>query len=160
MKPRPPSLRFKKRYVLAVIIPQWRTTNTRQLQQKITESISTLVGDVGIAQILPTIVFYERGFIIVRCRRGTERMLTIALSTVISDGMQRIAVRSIATSGTILALKRKIILLSRDITEANLNMNDREYLIYKCFGQKVDLLEKGIKSQEILFLTEKDLEEM
>lgn len=160
MKPRPPSLRLKRRYILIAIIPTWKTFDAKRIYREMKDSISVLLGDVGIAQIQPTIVFFEHGFLIVRCRRGTERMLNIALSTVTTDGEQRIVLRTIATSGTILALKRKMKFLRQEIFETSLNMHERDYLVFKYAGQKVDLLEKGIKSQELLFLTVKDIEEM
>jgi hypothetical protein len=44
-------------------------------------------------------------------------------------------------------------------TISPLKFRDKEYLARRYPGQKVDLLEKGIKRQELLFLTQDDLEE-
>jgi hypothetical protein len=41
-----------------------------------------------------------------------------------------------------------------------LYFREKEYMARRYPGQKVDLLEKGIKSQELLFLTQEDLEEL
>ena len=160
MKPRPPSLRVKKRYVLAEIVPPWRSPDVRSLSTTVYEAATSLWGDASTALMLPTVVYVEPGIAIVRCRRGTERNLITALSTVVMDNEQPIALRPRATSGTILSLKKRCEYLRLKIRVEDKVWRGVNCTTYWYRGQKVDLLERGIKGQNVIFFTEDDYEEM
>jgi ribonuclease P/MRP protein subunit POP5 len=162
MKPRPPSLRDKRRYILARIVPQWKCPEAKELFLSIQEAVNSLRGDATAADIQMAVIYSDREFAIIRCGRGTEDVLEQALATVFCIGDDRVAVRSIAISGTILALKKRIGQIKQEEIpeQGEIALNGRVFDSYHYPGRKVDLLEKGFKSRELLFLTEEDIEEM
>jgi ribonuclease P/MRP protein subunit POP5 len=160
MKPRPPSLRVKKRYVLAMIVPPWRTADARTLGSAVHEAATALWGDARTALMQPAVVTAEGEMMIVRCRRGTERDLVTCLSTVTAAGDLPLCLRPLAVSGTILALKERAALLRHTTQEEELALPDRTVTAYRYQGHKVDLLERGNKGQHVVFFTEEDIEEL
>jgi ribonuclease P/MRP protein subunit POP5 len=160
MKPRPPSFRVKKRYVLARIVPPWRAADPRVLAAAVHDATGALWGDAKTALMQPAVVGAEEDRIILRCRRGTERDLITALATVTAVGDLPLSLRPLAVSGTILALKERGALLSREIREEDLTIKDCRYRVFRYQGHKVDLLEKGNKGQNVVFFTEEDIEEL
>jgi len=162
MRPRPPSMRDKRRYVLARITPLWVCPDTKSLYLVVQEAITSLWGDVIAAGIQMAVVYGDNEFCIIRCRRGCESQLETALSTVSSVNEQGISVRSYAVSGTIHSLKQRIEKCRKEpVPDAReLIIGERTFEAYYFPGQKVDVLEKGFKSRELLFLTETDIEEM
>ncbi len=157
MKPRPPTLRQRRRYVLAVLEPPWSPVEAKVLSAAILDAVTSLWGDVVAARMQPAMIRFEQGVLIVRCRRGTERNLVLALSTLSTVGGQEIALHTCATSGTLLALKQRIPPRPR-IQKEDCTWKGREYIAFR-YEQKVDLVEKGMKGQNLLFLTEHDIEE-
>lgn len=162
MRPRPPSMRDKRRYVLVKITPSWLCPETKPLYLAVQEAITSLYGDAIAAGIQMAVVYGDNEFCIIRCRRGCEGRLETALSTVSCLNEQGISLRSYAVSGTIHALKRRIEKCRKGpVPEAReLKIGERIFEAYYFPGQKVDVLEKGFKSRELLFLTETDIEEM
>jgi ribonuclease P/MRP protein subunit POP5 len=160
MKPRPPSFRVKKRYVLARIVPLWRNPDLRALAGAIYDAAGALWGDARMALMQPAVVSVEEDRVILRCRRGTECDLITALATVTAVGNLPLSLRSLAVSGTICALKRRGTYLAHEIREEDLTVKDRRYQAYRYQGHKVDLLERGIKVQNVVFFTEEDIEEL
>jgi ribonuclease P/MRP protein subunit POP5 len=158
MKPRPPSLRQRRRYVLALLEPCWCCVEAKALHTAILDATTSLWGDAVAARMQPGVSFFEQGALIVRCRRNMEKDLVLALSTVTEAGGQAVALRPCSTSGTILALKRRIPSRPHDLQQEDLSWKGKEYTAYR-YEQKVDLFEKGIKGQNLLFLTEHDIEE-
>lgn len=161
MKARPPTLREKKRYILSRIEPPGLDPDPKELYFSVLESVSSLFGDAESARMVPVVISSGGGYAIVRVGRGYEEKARVALATLSSVAERRAALHPVATSGTILGLRRRIARADpragREIP--SLTFRGREYLARRYPGQKVDLLEKGIKSQELLFLTVDDLEE-
>jgi len=155
-------MRDKRRYVLAKITPPWVCPDTKSLYLVVQEAITSLWGDAMAAGIQMAVVYGDREFCIVRCRRGCEDRLETALSTVSCINEQGISLRSYAVSGTIHALKQRIEKCRKGpVPDAReLKIGERIFDAYYFPGQKVDVLEKGFKSRELLFLTETDIEEM
>jgi ribonuclease P/MRP protein subunit POP5 len=167
MKSRPPTLREKKRYILVSLDPADLPPDPRQLFFAVHEASSSLFGDSTTAGINPAVIMCEGGFAIIRCRRGTEHPLTAALATVIAVNNERAALRTRAISGTIHALKRKIESLSRPPLELppgspteEICIEGRVFVPVSIRGNKVNLMEKGFKNRELLFLTQEDIEEL
>jgi len=113
---------------------------------------------------MPAVIVSESGYIIIRCRRGTERELSLALATITSFRESPFAIRIIAASGTMNTLRERIQRLQTPGTES---VSPREYMVGEkvfevtyCSGQKVDLIEKGFKNTNRLFLTREDLEDL
>lgn len=161
MKARPPTLRLKKRYILARIDPPWICPAPKDLAAAFNQALTGLYGDKTSAEAEMGLISFESGFAEIRCRRGYEMVVRTALSTVISVNEEAVAVRSLVTSGTLSGIRKRRTGILRQIPEES---GDEELLgkiysvrRYPC--QKVDLVEKGIKGQELLFLTQDDLEE-
>jgi|WetSurMetagenome_2_1015567.scaffolds.fasta_scaffold08450_6 ribonuclease P/MRP protein subunit POP5 len=167
MKPRPPTLREKKRYILVSLDPGGLEPDPRQLYLAIQEAASSLFGDSTAAGIHAAVVFGEKGYAIIRCRRGTEDPLATALATVVAINGERAVLRTEAVSGTIHALKRRMRPSGSgvDATASGVVIGDqvidgRMFMPVWWRGNKVNLMEKGFKNRELLFLTQEDIEEL
>lgn len=162
MKPLPPTLRTKKRYILAGIEPPGTSADQKDLYRAVSGAVTGLFGDAGAAAISPAVISSGPGYLIVRCSRGGERDLRIALSMVTVAGDENIVLRPKATSGTLHALRRRIPRVQSPEPEwqEEIQFGEKVYCARRYQGQKVDLMEKGIKRQELLFLTQDDLEEL
>jgi ribonuclease P/MRP protein subunit POP5 len=108
MSIRPPTLREKRRYLLAKIEPCGVQLEGKDLYYAVHEAITSLWGDAVVAAMQPAVISIENGHAILRCRRGTERECAIGLSTVTGCRDNRIALRITATSGTIDSLRDRI----------------------------------------------------
>jgi ribonuclease P/MRP protein subunit POP5 len=161
---RPPTLRDKRRYVLVRTDPAGIAPDQKELYYAVHEAVSSLWGDTTAALIHMAVVAVDGEFVVVRCRRGMEYELAIALTTVTSCGGQRISLRTIATSGTIESLRERIALLqaaeSRPALADECTIDGCRYIICRCSGQKVDVIEKGFKNTTRFFLTKEDLEDI
>jgi len=160
MKALPPTLRRKKRYILATIDPPWIDLDPRELYYVLVEAVTSLYGDISAAAINLVVISTGANYVIVRYTRGYDVAVRVALSTVLALGEQRIALHAKVTSGTLHALRQK--LPSKPDMEPDppmMEFKGRTYCARRYHGQKVDLLEKGIKSQELLYITQDDLEE-
>jgi len=113
------------------------------------------------ARIQPAVISVRPGYAIVRCIRSTEADLLAALAAVNHAGPQKVAIRSLRTSGTLLALRRAIGgAVTPPATETGeARFQGKTYASIRYQIEKVDLFENGFKSQELLFLTAEDLEE-
>ena len=176
MSPRPPTLREKRRYILARIEPAGTMLDQKELYYAISDATTSLWGDATTAIITPAVVALESGHVVIRCRRGTERELAIALSTVIACRDVRICLQIIAASGTIESLRKRFRKKKPIKTEAattaagagsaeerdlpECNFAKKTFLIVQCNGQKIDVIEKGFKNANRLFLTREDLEDL
>ena len=178
MSPRPPTLREKRRYILARIEPAGTVLEQKELYYAISDATTSLWGDATTAVITPAVVALEYGHVVIRCRRGTERELAIALSTVTVCRDVRICLRIIAASGTIESLRsrfrpKKIPKFKTDPEKtatdtgageepdlSECSFAKKTFLIVQCNGQKVDVIEKGFKNTNRLFLTKDDLEDL
>jgi ribonuclease P/MRP protein subunit POP5 len=162
MSPRPPSMRDKRRYLIVQILPRCLIPEQKDLYLAVQDAVTSLWGDSASARIQAAVVAGGQGYGIIRCLRGTETQLATAVSTVTTISGQKACIRSCAVSGTIAALQR------RGIPPACLpcplgaeaEFDGRTFVIRCRDGEKVDLLEKGFKTQELLFLTEQEIEEI
>ena len=108
MSTRPPTLRENRRYILVWVEPAGTVIDQKDLYYAISDAITSLWGDVMAAVIMQAVVAAEGQVFIIRCRRGTEQELAIALSTVTTCRDTRIALRIVAASGTIESLRERI----------------------------------------------------
>jgi ribonuclease P/MRP protein subunit POP5 len=178
MSTRPPTLREKRRYILARIEPAGTMLEQKDLYYAISDATTSLWGDATTAIITPAVVALEHGHVVIRCRRGTERELSIALSTVTACRDMRICLRIIAASGTIESLRKRFRPKKVPRTKTDPERSEtgprvaeeplqpecvfakKTFLILNCNGQKVDVIEKGFKNTNRLFLTKDDLENL
>ncbi len=160
MRPRPPSFRTKKRYLLVQILPPWRTVEARTLGSAVHEAAGALWGDAKTALIQPTVIQVDDGLLILRCRRGMEQDLITALATVYAAGDMPLTLRPLAVSGTLLALKRRGASLRQAVQEEDYIIKEHAYRAYRYQGHKIDLIERGNKGQNVVFFTEDDIEEL
>jgi ribonuclease P/MRP protein subunit POP5 len=168
MSVRPPTLREKRRYLLARIEPCGVPLEAKDLYYTIHEAATSLWGDVVVAAMQPAVIALEEGYAILRCRRGTERECAIALSTITACRDYQIALRIIAASGTIDSLRDRIHAMGAyapQHRESEMDANEeftfdtRTFEVVHCDGHKLDVIEKGFKNTNRLFLTTEDLEE-
>ncbi|MGB9177445.1 MAG: Rpp14/Pop5 family protein [Methanoregula sp.] len=162
MSPRPPTLRENRRYILVRIEPAGTVIDQKDLYYAVSDAVTSLWGDAAAGVIAQAVVAAENGHVIVRCLRGTEKELALALSTVTACRDIRLALRIVAASGTIESLRERIRgqqAPTEPVPEAGGRMfEDKEVHLMYCNGQKVDVIEKGFKNAHRLFLTRSDLE--
>jgi ribonuclease P/MRP protein subunit POP5 len=163
MSTRPPTLREKRRYLLVSVEPAGTPVNQKDLYYAVSDAATSLWGDMMTAVITPAVVAAEGRFVVIRCQRGTERELAIALSTITTCRDVRISLRLVAVSGTIESLRERIRTVKTPVTEDSVSFEctfeKTPVQIIQCDGQKVDVIEKGFKNTNRLFLTREDLEE-
>ena len=174
MSIRPPTLRENRRYILVRVEPAGTAIDQKELYYTISDAVTSLWGDTVAGVITQAVVAAENGYIIVRCLRGTEKELALALSTVTACRDVRLALRIVAASGTIESLRERIH-AENPVTEpvsepvtgpagtggaepAACVFAEKPFVIMNCNGQKVDVIEKGFKNAHRLFLTRSDLE--
>lgn len=174
MSPRPPTLRENRRYILVRIEPAGTVIDQKELYYAVSDAVTSLWGDAVAGVITQAVVAAENGHVIIRCLRGTEKELALALSTVITCRDVPVALRIVAASGTIQSLRERIH-ANEPVPEPcsepgkepveTFGAKDGEcfflgkpFLVMHCNGQKVDVIEKGFKNAHRLFLTRSDLE--
>jgi ribonuclease P/MRP protein subunit POP5 len=164
MSVRPPTLREKRRYLLVRIEPAGTIIDQKDLYYAVSDAITSLWGDVVAAVIMSAVVASEGQYMIIRCQRGTEQDLSVALSTITSCCDNRIALRMVAASGTIDTLREKMRSTKKpDLESLSLRectFDKKLFQINQCNGQKIDVIEKGFKNTNRLFLIREDLEEL
>ncbi|MGB8219477.1 MAG: Rpp14/Pop5 family protein [Methanoregula sp.] len=176
MSIRPPTLREKRRYLLARIDPAGTILEAKDLYYATYEAVVSLFGDVAAAAMQPSVLAVEKGYVLLRCRRGAEREFAIALSTLSLCRDCTVALRVLAVSGTLESLRERIativpkapVLPGQDILPAEQETAGTipcGYLfgsspvdVVTGNGHKVDVIEKGFKNTRRLFLTTEDLE--
>ncbi len=164
MSTRPPTLRVKRRYLLIHIEPAGTTIDQKDLHYAVSDAITSLWGDVVAADIMSAVVASEGHYVVIRCQRGTEQNLSIALSTITTCCDLPVALRLVAASGTIDTLRDKIRRLRtpdlESVSPRECTFDKKMFQINQCNGQKIDVIEKGFKNTNRLFLTREDLEEL
>lgn len=179
---RPPTLREKRRYVLARIDPEGIPVDPKDLYYATYEAAVSLFGDIVATVMQPSVISIEGGCAVFRCRRGTERELVIALSTLVACRESPVAIRVLAISGTVESLRERIAENGKKGKEQpapapdavaepashganNAAHTGTEYRfgtapveIVAWHGHKVDVIEKGFKNTRRLFLTTEELE--
>ena len=178
MSTRPPTLRENRRYVLVRVEPAGTVIDQKELYYAIADAVTSLWGDAAGGVIMQAVVAAEHGHVIIRCLRGTERELALALSTVTSCRDARLALRIVAASGTMESLRERIRPVEAPAEHSPVPVAEpvpgsedaggtepagcvfagKPYLLLNCNGQKVDVIEKGFKNAHRLFLTRSDLE--
>jgi ribonuclease P/MRP protein subunit POP5 len=109
MTVRPPTLRDKRRYLLVRVDPPGITIDQKELYYLVADAVTSLFGDAVAAIMIQAVICAEGDrHIVIRCRRGTERELAIALSTITACRDTRIALRIVAASGTIESLRERL----------------------------------------------------
>lgn len=150
-----PSQRERRRYILVRFLPQGITLDPREVYAAVAEACTSLWGDTLASEISPSVMAWE-GHAILRCRRGTEDRLATAVATITRVGNERVAARTITTSGTLHAIRSRPSPKPEILSEKKVGIGGRVFLARAYPGQKVDLIEKGIKGQELLFFADED----
>jgi ribonuclease P/MRP protein subunit POP5 len=174
MSVRPPTLREKRRYLLARIDPAGTMPDAKDLYYAVYEAVVSLFGDMAAAAMQPSVLAVEEGYVILRCRRGAEREFAIALSTLSACRDIPVALRVRAVSGTIESLRERIATFAPQespvVGQDSIPADEGTYgtpqyqfgstpvEVVLLHGHKVDVLEKGFKNTRRLFLTTEDLE--
>jgi ribonuclease P/MRP protein subunit POP5 len=163
MTVRPPTLRDKRRYLLVRVEPPGTAIDQKELYYAVADAVTSLWGDMVAAAIVQAVICADGDYVVFRCRRGTERELAIALSTITRYRDLPVALRIIAASGTIDSLQDRMKKTGEPVADgapaAECRFGGKECLAVHCDGQKVDVIEKGFKNTHRVFLTKEDLEE-
>jgi len=129
MKPRPPTLRNNRRYVLASIHPFYCDAGPKQMYYALLDALTSLWGDSVSSEIQMAVISCNNGYLVVRCVRGTEKML--------EAGMVTLPV----------------------ISETDIYVSSgQKYAAYYYSQEKVDLFQNDIRKQEKLNFTNRDME--
>ena len=160
MKPLPPTLRADKRYVLGRIVPANLSADGKELYYAIYDAIVSLYGDLGASRMSMSVVFSDNDWVIIRCSRGCEKQLETAVATLNHIGKINCAIRCVAASGTIAALKRKIPSPKSFEKMPDVNIGEFLYSVCPVSQEKVDLYKEGIKHQDTFYFTREDIEEL
>jgi ribonuclease P/MRP protein subunit POP5 len=169
-------MREKRRYLLLRVEPAGIEIDQKDLYYAVSDAVTTLWGDTVAAVITAAVVAAENGHVFIRCSRGSERELMIALSTVTGYRDVRLALRMVAVSGTMESLRARVRKQkpSPSLPEptpepesppmdseepAEVSFSGKKLIVLECEGAKVDVIEKGFKNTNRLFLTSEDLEE-
>jgi ribonuclease P/MRP protein subunit POP5 len=160
MAVRPPTLRDKRRYLLIRVDPPGTEIDQKELYYAVSDAVTSLWGDSVAGVIIQAVICAEGNYVVIRCRRGMERELAIALSTVTRLRDTKIALRVISASGTIDSLRDRMKSPPQPIPGEGPEYRffGKEYVPVWCDGQKVDVIEKGFKNTNRLFLTTEDME--
>ncbi len=156
MPSRLPSQRDRRRYLLCRTVPAWADPEPRAVFHAVCEAVTSLWGDTGAAEVAPSVLDCGRGYVVVRCRRGTEPQLASALATVTRAGEGRLALRQVLTSGTLHAIRRRMQGPPAEWIDTPAVRDGRTFTARRSAGQKVDLIAEEKKSPELLFFTEDD----
>jgi len=146
MRPLPPTLREKRRYLLVKITGEF-SAMPRQLEiyHAVRDAAAELFGDVGSAQMHIAVVWSEGEHAVIRCSRGWEQQ-TIACAAVITRLCESpVMFRTVAVSGTVHGAKNHI---------KSATWDSDSLPGYRCSGKKVDSL-KGNNTQQ--YLTRDDI---
>lgn len=160
MTVRPPTLRVRYRYILASVSPPYREIDPKRMHRAISEAVTSLLGDVQSAGIQVGVMGVVNGSAILRCQRGCEHLLQLALSTVTAVDGIRLSLTPVAVSGTMKTLKKKI-----PPSPAFLNVGEREiggrpYAEWRAEDGRIDFIAKGIRTEETLYIIHDEMEEM
>ena len=159
MKPLPPTQRPNWRYIAVEMVPHWCTVSARDMHYAILGSEASLFGDNTAASMRTSVITCDKGVVIVRCIRGTERDVEMVLATVTGVGGVPVALHPFATSGTLHALRKKITTSSLPSDGGNCKIGENIYRILVISGQKVDLVQQGINQTTALFFKTDDMED-
>ena len=161
MTVRPPTIRENRRYILTRILPGGMHPDPKELYFAVADTATSLFGDDAASRIHVAVVAIENGYAFIRCQRGFERELTLALSTVTSCANQRIALRTIAISGTMESLRARVKDSPAPVFETgkDITFDQRQFILEYCESEKIDVVEKGFKNTARFFLTTVDLED-
>lgn len=106
MRPLPPTIREKKRYILIRITGC--SPEQKDIYRAVADSVADIFGDVGAAKMHPVVVWSENGYAVVRCTRGFEKSVRAAISCVSKCGGVSANFRPVNTSGSIRGAKQKM----------------------------------------------------
>jgi len=157
MKHFSPSLRENRRYILTRIMPTDLDCEIRELYYAISDSITSLYGDCIAAEVNAATILREDSLLVVRCRRGREKELCCAIAAIRSINGTQVRLTTIATSGTIAALRKRM----RPETPGQpltciINSEEQSGIMYA--DGKIDLIKRDMKGQELVYLTKDDME--
>lgn len=128
MRPLPPTLREKKRYIL---IRMSGNPAQKDIYHAISDTAASVFGDFGAAKMHPAVVWSEDDYAVVRCTRGYEKEMIAVIACVSRCGGVDCVFHAVNTSGTIHGVKKK---MGRE------KWDDRVIPGCRCLGKKVDRL--------------------
>ncbi|MDT8357300.1 MAG: Rpp14/Pop5 family protein [Methanomicrobiaceae archaeon] len=160
MTVRPPTLRVRYRYILASVSPPYREIEPKKMHRAIHEAVTSLHGDAQAAVITMGVMGVGGGSAILRCQRGCEHLLRLALSTVTAVDGVTVSLSPVAVSGTMKALRKKIPASPAFHYEGEREIGGRLYAEWLAEDGKIDFIAKGIRTEETLYIIHDEMEDM
>jgi ribonuclease P/MRP protein subunit POP5 len=151
MKPRPPTLRPDRRYVLFRVAPVSLVPGGKALYLALAEAVTALVGDGGGAAIDQAVVAVEHGHAIVRCRRGEEERLIAAVATVTAVDGASSALHPRALSGTILSLRDRLVATPDSVVLDEAADGEVLRQRRRVGARRVDVIEHDYKGERVVY---------
>jgi len=151
-------MRENFRYILARISPM-NEFESRDIYRAVAESVITLYGDDIAAHMWPAVMQVKGPYVIIRCRRGTEKKLETALSSITSVQGTRSALHPVRTSGTIKTLREIIPKVMRN-REGRAVIAGNTYEVIIAGRGRIDLKDKGIYLDIPRYITKEDTEDL
>ena len=157
MKPLPPTLRENRRYLLVRITPSTLVADEKELYFAVSDALTSLFGDTVAAEVHAATMVREEEYLILRCRRGQEDRLSLAILTIRSINGRPVHLMTVITSGTIKALRRGIRPEKKgESVCCTIDGAERTGIQYA--DGKIDLIRRDMKGQDVVFLTKDDME--
>lgn len=151
MKPRPPTLRQDRRYVLVRVAHASLVPDGKALYLAIAEAVAAVYGDAGAAVIDQAVVAVERGHAIVRCRRGEEERLIAAVATVTAVDGTACALHPRAVSGTIRSLRDRLVPPPESVVLDETAEGECVRRRCRIGAARVDVIEHDYKGERVVY---------
>ena len=160
MTVRPPTLRIRYRYLLASVAPPYREIDPKKMHRALHEAVTSLYGDAQASEIKMGVMRVGGGVAILRCQRGREQLLGLALSTVTSVDGVRVTLSPVAVSGTMKTLREKIPASPAFRYGGEREIGGRLYAEWRAEDGRIDFIAKGIRTEETLYIIHDEMEDM
>lgn len=151
MKPRPPTLRQNRRYVLFRLAPAFLAADGKALYLAVADAVAALYGDAGAAAIDQAVVAVDRGHVVVRCRRGEEGRLIAAGATVTAVDGVPCALHPRAVSGTIRSLRDRLAALPDPVVLDETGDDGTVRQRRRVGAARVDVIEHDYKGERVVY---------
>ncbi|NOZ58982.1 MAG: hypothetical protein GXO66_05340 [Euryarchaeota archaeon] len=168
IKALPPALRMRKRYI-AFCVESDRAFSREEVARAIFSSALSMFGEAGVAEMSLTLLDFDEGeqegFVV--CSHRSVAQAIAALSLVSEISGERVHLRSLGTSGTVRALRRKFLNRRRHFinAEGTAKFMGKEFVVVRERGECCDALPRDdelaerLKLRKVRFigLTKRDL---
>ena len=101
------TLRQRYRYIAVRLIPSQEVDNF-EFEKRLQKALLLKLGEIDYSLSMPRVLFYNHSSAIIRTRREGIEKTSLGLALISKFGTEKIHIRSVFTSGTILGCKNKL----------------------------------------------------